>query len=160
MRSSQQCSETHYLSADWGPGDGHRKDMPWKHLLCGCSSLRGWAKRSLCYFPNKYSALFSVRLLHSKLLPCSPSQGALHLRHCSAARWLLYPSVTWWVTGVLGLVSFGILQITEQMPPSAHVCSTIRNNSQENPVSCALHIVVGTFTLSEAPTVTIPARDH
>lgn len=161
LGSSQQCSDTHQLSTDWGPGDGHRKEVPWKHLLCGCSSLRGWTERSLCYFPNKVSNCEtpSIQAFAMFSLPMSPESWALVMQPGDSFTVLLPDgSQVFWGWCHLG----SCIQHSRCLPvvACAHVCSAIRNNSQENPVSCALHIVVGAFTLREAPTVTIPARDH
>lgn len=167
MGNSQQCSQ---LSTDWGPGHGHREDVPWKQLLCGCSSLRGWAKGSLCYFLNKYCVLRWTNTLCYFLWDSFISsffhvlsQGALHFGHCNAARWLLYCSVTWWVTGLLGLVSFGVLQAEQQISPSsqpvvmcAQLLGTIPRKTQY-PVPSKL---LWELSHLEAPTVTIPASDH
>lgn len=92
-----------------------------------------FSEQILCATVNKQSVLFSVRPIHFKLLLCSPSQPTLHLGHCNATRWLLYCSGTCWVTGVLGLVSFGILHTAQQMPPSSGLCSSVLSYKEQFP---------------------------
>lgn len=138
VRSSQQCS--HQLSTDWGPGQGHSKDLPWKHLLCGCSSLRGWAGGNLCYFLNKYCVLLQTNILCCFLWdsfisrfchvlpPKEPDMLGTEMQPGD-----FFTTVTWWVTGVLGLVPFGILQAGQQMPPSSGLCSCVLSYQEQFP---------------------------
>lgn len=73
------------LGSRTGAQQGPALEAPPLWLLL--TERMGWGKsvlfsqQILCATANKYSVLFSVRLLHFKILPCSPSQGALHVGH-------------------------------------------------------------------------------